>query len=79
MQKGNKDLEQSFAGTTDHGPALGDYSALENSRQNFTLFSVVRGRWKQRLSFRLLAEQTVTIAIEVWGDVVKISSKVSKP
>ena len=25
--------------------------------------------------FRFVAEQTVTIAIEVWGDVVEISSK----
>ena len=34
--KRNKDLEPSFAGNTDLGPAPGDYSTLENSRQNCT-------------------------------------------
>ena len=57
MGKRNKDLEPSFAGNTDLGPALGDYSALENLRQNCTFFGVVKG--VENKDFRFVAEETV--------------------
>ena len=44
MGKRNKDLEPSFTRKTDLGPALGHYSAMENSRQNCTFCGVFRGR-----------------------------------